>query len=107
MVRELATEDRKFAKVCAPAPPVRLGCGRAAAEQPSFAELRVGDKPGNRMHRFVIFVDGSNFAGALRRLNLRVDNYEPVFRHVFEGATKAWRTTFDGANAPAQLHRVK
>lgn len=59
------------------------------------------------MHRFVIFVDGSNFAGALRRLNLRVDNYEPLFRHVFEAATKAWRTTFDGANAPAQLHRIK
>jgi uncharacterized LabA/DUF88 family protein len=59
------------------------------------------------MHRFVIFVDGSNFAGALRRFNLRVDNYETLFRHVFEGATKAWRTTFDGAGALAQLHRVK
>ena len=59
------------------------------------------------MYRFVIFVDGSNFAGALRRLSLRIDNYEPLFRHIFEGATKAWRTTFDGAGAPAQLHRVK
>ena len=59
------------------------------------------------MYRFVIFVDGSNFAGALRRLSLRIDNYEPLFRHIFEGATKAWRTTFDGAGALAQLHRVK
>jgi uncharacterized LabA/DUF88 family protein len=59
------------------------------------------------MYRFVIFVDGSNFAGVLRRLSLRVDNYEPLFRHIFEGATRAWRTTFDGAGAPAQLHRVK
>jgi len=59
------------------------------------------------MHRFIIFVDGSNLAGVLRRLNLRVDSYEPLFRHVFEGAARAWRTTFDGGAAPAQLHRVK
>jgi uncharacterized LabA/DUF88 family protein len=59
------------------------------------------------MYRFVIFVDGSNLAGILRRMNLRVDDYEALFRHVFEGATKAWRTTFDGPGAHAQLHRVK
>jgi len=59
------------------------------------------------MYRFVTFVDGSNLAGLLRRMSLRVDNYETLFRHVFEGATKAWRTTFDGSAAPAQLHRVK
>jgi uncharacterized LabA/DUF88 family protein len=59
------------------------------------------------MYRFVIFVDGSSFAGVLRRFNLRVDNYETLFRYVFEGATKTWRTTFEGAGIPAQLHRVK
>jgi uncharacterized LabA/DUF88 family protein len=59
------------------------------------------------MHRFVIFVDGSTLAGALRRSSLRIDNYETLFRHIFEGATRAWRTTFDGPAAPAQLHRVK
>lgn len=59
------------------------------------------------MYRFVIFVDGSNLAGILRRMNLRVDDYEALFRYIFEGATKAWRTTFDGPGAHAQLHRVK
>ena len=59
------------------------------------------------MYRFVTLVDGSNLAGALRRMNLRVDNYESLFRYIFEGAAKAWRTTFDGPGGPAQLHRVK
>src|SRR5262245_28173827 len=59
------------------------------------------------MHRFVTFVDGSSLAGMLRRMSLRVDKYEPLFRHIFESAAKAWRTTFDGPAAPAQLHRVK
>jgi uncharacterized LabA/DUF88 family protein len=59
------------------------------------------------MYRFVIFVDGSSLASVLRRLSLRVDNYETLFRYVFERATKAWRTTFEGESAPAQLHRVK
>jgi hypothetical protein len=59
------------------------------------------------MHRFVTFVDGSSLAGSLRRMSLRVDNYEPLFRHIFENAARAWRTTFDGPAAPMQLHRVK
>jgi hypothetical protein len=33
------------------------------------------------MYRFVIFVDGSNLAGALRRMSLRIDNYESVIAH--------------------------
>lgn len=59
------------------------------------------------MHRFVTFVDGSSLAGNLRRMSLRVDNYEPLFRRIFENAAKAWRTTFDGPATPVQLHRVK
>lgn len=59
------------------------------------------------MYRFVTFVDGSNLAATLRRMSLRIDNYEPLYRHIFESATKAWRTTFDGPGATAQLHRVK
>src|SRR5262245_12342132 len=61
----------------------------------------------NPMYRFVTFVDGSNLAATLRRLSLRIDNYEPLYRHIFENATKAWRTTFEGPGAAAQLHRVK
>jgi uncharacterized LabA/DUF88 family protein len=61
----------------------------------------------NPMYRFVTFVDGSNLAATLRRMSLRIDNYEPLYRHIFENATKAWRTTFDGPGAAAQLHRVK
>jgi uncharacterized LabA/DUF88 family protein len=59
------------------------------------------------MYRFVTFVDGSNLAATLRRMSLRIDNYEPLYRHIFESATTAWRTTFDGPGATAQLHRVK
>jgi uncharacterized LabA/DUF88 family protein len=59
------------------------------------------------MYRFVTFVDGSNLAATLRRMSLRIDSYEPLYRYIFEGATKAWRTTFDGPAAAAQLHRVK
>jgi uncharacterized LabA/DUF88 family protein len=59
------------------------------------------------MYRFVTFVDGSSLAATLRRMSLRIDNYEPLYRHIFENATKAWRTTFDGPGATAQLHRVK
>ena len=29
-----------------------------------------------RMYRLVTFVDGSNLVGVLRRMNLRVDDYE-------------------------------
>ncbi len=59
------------------------------------------------MHRFAIFVDGSNLVGTLRRMNLRVDNYEPLYRYVFDHAVRAWRANIDSTTPPpAQLFRV-
>jgi uncharacterized LabA/DUF88 family protein len=59
------------------------------------------------MYRFVTFVDGSNLVGVLRRMNLRVEDYEALFRHIFDTATKVWKGTFDGGSPVAQLHGVK
>lgn len=59
------------------------------------------------MHRFLVFVDGSNLVGVLRRMNLRVDNYEVFYRHILDAAAKIWRSTFEPHATPMpQLHRV-
>lgn len=59
------------------------------------------------MHRFVVFVDGSNLVGVLRRMNLRVDDYEVFYRHIFDASVKIWRSTFEPhANPVPQLHRI-
>lgn len=60
------------------------------------------------MQRFLIFVDGSNLNGILRRLTLKVDDYESLFRHIFEAAAKTWRSTLDGGGVvPAHMLRVQ
>lgn len=58
------------------------------------------------MHRFALFVDGSNLFGSLRTMSLRVDDYEAFFSYVFEQAVELWRETISGATPPAQLYRV-
>jgi len=37
-----------------------------------------------RMARFALFVDGSNLFGALKAMNLEVDDYEKLYAHVFK-----------------------
>lgn len=59
------------------------------------------------MHRFGMFVDGSNLFGILQRINLRIDDYEALFRLIFESAVRTWKSTFDGPVLSPQLHRVK
>lgn len=59
------------------------------------------------MHRFLMFVDGSNLSGSLRKMGLRVDDYETFFRHIFNLAASIWRSTANATSAPpAQLLRV-
>ncbi len=42
------------------------------------------------MIRFAIFVDGSNLIGCLKDMNIRVDDYQAFYRHVFEEAVEVW-----------------
>lgn len=59
------------------------------------------------MHRFMIFVDGSNLVGSLRGMSLRVDDYEKFYRYIFDAAVAIWRSTTIVTSAPpAQLFRV-
>lgn len=59
------------------------------------------------MHRFVIFVDGSNLSGALRQMNVRVDDYEAFYRYLFDAAVETWRDTLNATSPQAaQLVRT-
>lgn len=61
------------------------------------------------MHRFMIFVDGANLAGSLKRMNVRIkfDAYEDFFHHIFESAADLWKSTTTLKSVPdAQLVRV-
>jgi uncharacterized LabA/DUF88 family protein len=46
------------------------------------------------MIRFVTFVDGSNLDGALKHLNLRVDDYDIFYRYIFEQGVHCWGKSF-------------
>lgn len=57
------------------------------------------------MTRFVTFVDGSNLDGALKYLNLRVDDYGSFYRFLFEQSVHEWGRTFaEGSPWPAAQH---
>lgn len=57
------------------------------------------------MQRFVTFVDGSNLDGALKHLNLRVDDYGAFYRHLFEQSVQYWGRTFaEGAPWDSAQH---
>jgi uncharacterized LabA/DUF88 family protein len=59
------------------------------------------------MTRFAIFVDGSNLFGALRSMNLEVDDYEALYGHVFDEANSAWgHLTHQSGRTHAELRRV-
>lgn len=65
-------------------------------------------KTGCRMiHRFIMFVDGSNLLGVGKYIGLEFDDYEKLYRHLFEKSIDEWRRSFAGGpNMPAQLTRV-
>lgn len=59
------------------------------------------------MKRFALFVDGSNLFGALKALNVEVQDYEKLYGYVFEQARGVWRQVARaGDSAPAELRRV-
>ena len=58
------------------------------------------------MHRFALFVDGSNLFGSLRTMSLRVDDYESFFQYIFDQAVLRWSETIRGIQPQAQLFRV-
>jgi uncharacterized LabA/DUF88 family protein len=59
------------------------------------------------MVRFAVFVDGSNLFGALRAMNLEVDDYESLYGYVFREAVAAWfAATHQTEKAPTLLQRV-
>ncbi|WP_428261182.1 NYN domain-containing protein [Haliangium sp.] len=59
------------------------------------------------MHRFLLFVDGSNLFGILKGLELQVDDYQGFYRYLFEEVVAAWRETLVGDDAmTARMVRV-
>ncbi len=56
--------------------------------------------------RFMTFVDGSNLFGTMKHLNVRVDHYDRLYRHIFELAVKQWQSTFSTTGAMAQHVRT-
>ncbi len=59
------------------------------------------------MVRFAVFVDGSNLFGALKAMNLAVEDYESLYKYVFKEAVAAWsKATHQTEKVPTQLQRV-
>jgi uncharacterized LabA/DUF88 family protein len=60
------------------------------------------------MHRFALFVDGSNLFGILRGLEVQVEDYQSFYRYLFEQVVATWRDTSatGGEPLPARMVRV-
>ena len=59
------------------------------------------------MARFALFVDGSNLFGALKAMNLEVDDYEKLYAHVFKESQAVWHeVTRQTEKVPSELRRV-
>lgn len=59
------------------------------------------------MGRFAFFVDGSNLFGALKAMNVEVDDYDSLYGHIFEEAHSTWRdVTRQTNNTPSELRRI-
>lgn len=59
------------------------------------------------MRRYMIFVDGSNLVGVLKRMSLRVDDYERFYRFILERSIKTCDSCIvAAAPVPAILVRV-
>jgi hypothetical protein len=53
--------------------------------------------------RFALFVDGSNLFGALKALNVEVQDYEKLYGYIFEQARGVWRqAAHTGEDAAAE-----
>lgn len=59
------------------------------------------------MERFAIFVDGSNLVGSLKSMNLRVDEYQSLYKYIFNESVRTWNEVFHVNGSPeSQLRRV-
>jgi uncharacterized LabA/DUF88 family protein len=59
------------------------------------------------MHKFAIFVNGSHLFGAFKHMEVYVNDYESLYRYLFEQAARYWRgTCLSDTPPPAQLVRV-
>ncbi|HWN68228.1 MAG TPA: NYN domain-containing protein [Haliangium sp.] len=60
------------------------------------------------MHRFALFVDGSNLFGILRGLEIQVEDYQSFYRYLFDHVVNTWRDTSatGGDPLPARMVRV-
>jgi uncharacterized LabA/DUF88 family protein len=58
------------------------------------------------MHRVTLFVDGSNLAGTLRQMNLRVESYEAFYRFIFDETVRAWKACLSGPEPTVMMTRV-
>ncbi len=58
-------------------------------------------------NRFITFVDGSNLYGTLRKVGLRVSDFEGLYRYVFERAVDRWQSAwYPSMDVPAHHVRV-
>ena len=58
------------------------------------------------MMRFIIFVDGSNLWGSLKKLNLHITRYEDLFSHILKSAIDSWSASIVGGEKSARLIRI-
>ncbi|ACY16761.1 NYN domain-containing protein [Haliangium ochraceum] len=59
------------------------------------------------MHRFSLFVDGSNLFGVLRGQGIQVDDYQGFYRFLFEQTVSSWHSSAPATEPlPACLVRV-
>lgn len=58
------------------------------------------------MTKFIIFVDGSNLFGSLKKLDLRVSDYEKFFTHIIKCSINYWKGSVFGDEETIRLIRV-
>lgn len=57
--------------------------------------------------RFMTFVDGSNLYGTLRKLGIKVQDFEAFYRKIFESAAERWSSTwYRGTDVAARQVRI-
>lgn len=60
----------------------------------------------NAMHRFALFVDGSNLFGILKGLEIQVDDYQGFYRYLFDQVVAAWSETISTPQPEHVLARL-
>lgn len=59
------------------------------------------------MHRFALFVDGSNLFGILRGLEVQVEDYQSFYRYLFDQVVATWRETAATSELPLPARMVR